>query len=317
MSQDTINICFASDENYAKYMGLSILSILNNARREDRFKFFVLSDSISEGSKNKVESLKEIKDFDIEWITLDMRVFEKYQKTKLPYTTYARLTIPEFIDEKKILYLDCDIFVRKSIATLYNEDLGSFYAGGVVDYCVKSRKWPSRLFLDDKDNSLYFNAGVLLINLELWKKNNVGQTLLEDCSKNSYRYRYADQDAINVVLRSGIKSIDPRWNVMDYFYSRDLFLKEDILEKLDNIILDPYIRHFKGWKKNSLYPNRDEYIKLMLNSPWKDAVEFDDPKWIVCIQKFFEYMWRHPFCFLLPRFYKRLYYRGFVGVVRS
>ncbi len=313
----TINICLASDEGYAKYLGLTILSILKNAEPDDSFKFYILADRISKQSKDKVESLKSIKDFSIEWISLDMKVFENYQKNALPYITYARIFIPQFVKVDKVLYLDCDIYVRTSLAPLFHEDIESYCAGAVVDYCVQSRGWNKKLFQSDLKDTQYFNAGVLLINLKRWREENIPQKLLDQCEDTSISYRYADQDVINLVLKEKIKSLDPRWNVMNYFYSRDLFLKESIYKDLPTIISNPYIRHFKGWKRNNLFPGRDEYLKLMKDSPWSEYIEQDDPRWLIYVKTFFSYMWRHPLCFLLPRFYKRWYYRGFLGLIRS
>ena len=313
----TINVCLASDEGYAKYLGMTIISILKSAALEDSFKFYVLDGGISTESKEKVESLKSIKDFAIEWLPLDMDFFSKFQKSRWSYVACARLLIPEFIKEDKVLYLDCDILVRTSLAPLFNTDIDSYYAAGVIDYCVKDRGWDKKLFKSDNDYNLYFNSGVLLINVKLWRQDGIHQKMIQKCLDISLSYKFLDQDVINLVLKGRIKSLDPRWNVMNYFYSTDLFLKEDIYKDLSEITSNPYIRHFKGWKKNNLFPQRDEYLKLMKDSPWSEYIEEDDPRWLLYLKVFFSYMWRHPLCFVLPRFYKRWYYRGFLGLIRS
>ena len=313
----TINICLASDEGYAKYLGLTILSILKNANPEDRFNFYILDGGINKESKERIESLRSIKDFEIEWLPLDMELFSKFQASKWSYMACARLLIPELIKVDKVLYLDCDLLVRTSLASLFNEDIENYYAAGVIDYCVMSRGWNKKLFNSDTNQDLYFNSGVLLINVKCWKQEGVSQKMIQKCLDTSVSYRFLDQDVINLVLKGKIKSLDPRWNVMNYFYSRDLFLNESIYKDLPTIISNPFIRHFKGWKRNNLFPGRDEYLKLMKDSPWSEYIEQDDPRWLMYVKTFFSYMWRHPLCFLLPRFYKRWYYRGFLGLIRS
>ena len=47
-----------------------------------------------------------------------------YKGDYISLATYYRLLIPELIpNEDRILYLDCDIIVRKSLSDLYNRDL--------------------------------------------------------------------------------------------------------------------------------------------------------------------------------------------------
>ncbi len=315
-----INICLASDDNYAKYMGLTVLSVLKSAAPEDRLKFYILGDGITQSSKDKVESLKKIRDFEIEWFQIDINAFKNLQKNHLPYTAYARLLIPQYIKEDRVLYLDCDIFVRTSLASLFNEKIDSYYACAVEDYFLKNRGYHKKLFSydsDNKDHDFYFNSGVLLINVKLWRQEGLQEKLIKRGEDPSWTYVHADQDVINMTLKGRIKRLDPRWNVMDYFYMPDIFLGEDIFEKLPEIIKNPYIRHFKGWKKTTLYPGRDEYYKMMLESPWSECAEPDDPKFIAYMKKFFRYMWKHPLCLFQPKTYKRLYYRGFLGLIRS
>ena len=313
----TINVCLASDDGYTKYMGLTILSILRSAAPEDKFKFYILSDKISKKSREEVESLKKFKDFYIEWLDIDTSIFNGFRRNLLPYTAYARLLISQYINEDKVIYLDGDTYVRTSLSPLFNEDIESYYAGAVVDYCLKNKGYSKKLFGDNSCNPLYFNSGVLLINIKLWKQDSIQEKFMKVGRDSSLVYDYADQDLINMVLRDKIKSLDPRWNVMNYFYLPDLFLGEEIFDQIPQIVKDPYIRHFKGWQRATLYPQRDEYLKMMLDSPWSEYAEQDDPLFIAYTKKFFRYMWKHPFCFLLPKFYKRWYYRGFLGLIRS
>ena len=70
-----ISICFATDNGYAPYMGMAILSILTNAGKEENFHFYVLYNKISNENKKKVESLKKIRPFEITWLPLNEELF--------------------------------------------------------------------------------------------------------------------------------------------------------------------------------------------------------------------------------------------------
>ena len=45
-------------------------------------------------------------------------------------------------------------------------------------------------------------------------------------------------------------------------------------------------------------------------SPWVEFLPKDDVKWIAWSKIVLRYLWKHPFCFLLPKFYKRWKIRG-------
>ena len=75
MSDKKIHICFASDDNYAPYMGLAILSILTHACDTDRFHFYILDNKISKTQKEKIQSLSVKHPFEITFLPLDENVF--------------------------------------------------------------------------------------------------------------------------------------------------------------------------------------------------------------------------------------------------
>lgn len=98
---ERINVCLSCDENYAQYAGVVIASTLANARAEDYLQFYILDKNISQESKEKILSLKYIKDCDIEFIQVNEEDFEDYKMIKThPYislTVYLQTKISVFI----------------------------------------------------------------------------------------------------------------------------------------------------------------------------------------------------------------------------
>ena len=62
---DSINVCLACDNNYAKHAGVVIASTLANAQPYDRLSFYILDGGIEEDNKNKILELKSINDCEI------------------------------------------------------------------------------------------------------------------------------------------------------------------------------------------------------------------------------------------------------------
>lgn len=309
--KEKINICFSSDDNYAPYMGMAIFSILRNSGLEESFHFYILDNNISEENKQKIEKFKERYSFEITYLTLDEKIFKNCNVKRSNWTLsiFGRFLIPKIIPVDKVLYLDCDVFVRDTLLPLWHEDISNYYVAGVPDYNVIYRGKFEKRF-DDKFNSMeYLNSGVLLINNKKWKEENLFNLLLDFFVVKSSLLKYPDHDAINYICRKGKKILPARWNVMGYLYKPDLFLDnpkyQEIIQERERAV----IRHFHPWKKNAFSPYRDEYLGLMRVSPWGALVPKDDLKYVALIKKIFRYLWRHPFCFLFPKFYRRWKYR--------
>lgn len=309
---ESIHICFASDDNYAPYLGIAILSILKNADKEDKFHFYILDNKISAENKAKIENLSSHNPFEITWLNLDDKLFEKCDTKSASWTLsiFGRYLIPELILADKVLYLDCDVMVRGSLAELWKENLDGYYLAGAPDYNVMWRGKLEERFKGEMNPREYVNSGVLLINNKKWREEKLFQTLLDYSIENASLLQWPDQDAINYICRKHKKMLSDRYNAMGYLWKPDLipqgFDVKKIMQEREKVI----IRHFHPWKKNYFIPHRDEYLALIKQSPWPEVMPKDDPKWLAYFKMIWRYFWRHPFSFLLPKFWNRLKNRG-------
>ena len=307
-----MHICFASDNNYVPYMGIAVLSILQHAQTDEYFHFYILDNKISQNKKQTIERILKGENAKISWLPIDEIFFQgcKTQRKNWTFSIFSRYLIPQLINQDKVLYLDCDVMVRTSLWPLWQTDLTDYYLAGVPDYNVIHRGRLLERFHGELDPQKYVNSGVLLINNKKWRQENLLRQLLEYSVENADSLIWPDQDAINYICRNGKKMLSSSWNVMGYVYKKDLFINlpqyMDIVKESQNV----YIRHFHPWKKNFFIPHREEYLQIMRQSPWKDLMPKDDPKPLAWAKMVTRYLWRHPFCFLLPKFYKRWYYRG-------
>ena len=71
-----INVCFATDNNYTKYMGLALMSVLKSANKEDALHFFILDNQIKQEEKDKIATLQKIKPFEITYIPISEHMFK-------------------------------------------------------------------------------------------------------------------------------------------------------------------------------------------------------------------------------------------------
>ena len=93
-----------------------------------------------------------------------------------PLTCLQRLFLCDYLPKElnKILYLDCDIIARNSLKELYEIEFDKEEYCAAVPDCV-SDICRNNIGIDNRSN--YYNSGVVLINLELWRKENVAEKL--------------------------------------------------------------------------------------------------------------------------------------------
>lgn len=310
-----ISICFASGSDYGKYMGLALMSVLKNSDKEDTFHFYILDNGIKQEDKNKINTLQKIKSFEIDYIPLGKFLDGLHvTATGLTVTTFAKFASPKLINEDKLIYLDCDIFVRKSLTPLWNVDISDYYIAGALDLAVKK----SYLLKKFKGQSLpgnYINAGVLLINNKKWKEENIADSLLKYAAENSKHLKYSDQDCLNHILYPKTLKVSPTWNMRNYSYDPYLVNKQPNKQEIIEAQKDPTIRHFKPWKPNNISEFRDEYIEMMKTSPWAEFTPKDDLSFINLLKILFKYWKRYPACFFTPKFYIRIKHKGFKNTI--
>ena len=264
------NICYSLDSKYAEQLAVSISSILRNSLDNENIRFYILDGGLTKQDKTNIELLKNIKNFEINYIEINPSEFKncpllkdkdnKYKKYHVTLPTYFRFKLASIFDKSdKILYLDCDVIINKSLKTLYETNIKDTAALMVLD--AESKREAERLNLEK-----YCNAGVMLINLDYWRKNNVEQRLFDYAKNNADKILWQDQDVINAVLENEIKTIDNKWNFQYFQY-------ENIdIEKLPKIGIFHLAGRFKPWLMAFEHPLYDLYYFYLAKTAWRNKI---------------------------------------------
>uniref|UniRef100_UPI003F4BCED4 glycosyltransferase family 8 protein n=1 Tax=Brachyspira catarrhinii TaxID=2528966 RepID=UPI003F4BCED4 len=254
-----MDICLSADENYAKYMAATIASILSNSKEDEELYFhLIVDDDVTDDSKNKLLSLKKIKNCEMKFYSPNIEKYKKWYElgnyTSFSPAMFYRLSIAELIKNvDRVLYLDCDIIVNDSLKELFEIDINNYYILAVKDiYFIDSKK---------DINESYFNSGVLVINSKLWLENNVSE-LFENYYLNNYKNIYTDQDVLNYCLKEKVKYLDDIWN---YLPLKSLYTGKSI----ENIKILHYAASAKPWNSNGrIFYFVDEFWKYYQLTPW-------------------------------------------------
>jgi lipopolysaccharide biosynthesis glycosyltransferase len=295
-----MNICIATDNNYSKYAGVLIASILYNNKND--VNIFILDGGIDEDNKNKILALKSINDCEITFVPIDNSLFEEYKKIKthdyINVASYYPLRLASLLPNiDKVIYLDCDMVVNSDMSELYNTDIQDYYSAGVLDTACQTHNKKPKL----NEGSIYVNSGMILYNLSKIRQDNIEEKFLE-YTKNHYEEIFiGDQQIINVVLQGHIKQVGDEWNVQSSnFINRSLYTN------------NPKIVHYIGRQKPWIYPcinyYKDLYFKYLQMTEWKQ-VGFEKFKYQTLgqILSIIVYIIKKPFFLFRPRFYKAFF----------
>ena len=195
---------------------------------------------------------------------------------RMPVSTYYKLLIADRLpsDLVKVIWLDCDMVVLGDVARLWDHDLAGRHALATQDAVVphvSSRSgvaaWQE---LGLPATASYFNAGVMIIDLSLWRRDRVGLRALDYVRANRDRVCFLDQEGLNAVLAGLWGELDPRWN---HNVSIPTGSTRGVAEGEDRS--DPWIVHYAGnlkpWRQGVRKPSDSLYFHYLDLTPWKGS----------------------------------------------
>lgn len=235
---------------------------LSCEEQKEGFVFHLISNDISEYSQNKLQTLAKdlnsIYPCEIKMHICDEEIFKPFPTFKDNYVAYFRFLIPQFMPSnlKTCLYLDVDMLCMQDLRELFALNLENKVAGVVLDalhwHTLKPYSKNSQaLSFDFK--GFYFNSGLLLLNLEEFKRQDIFKQSCDYLS--NYRSAAYDQDALNAVLSQESVIVLPlEYNFLTHLYYPSLFA--DFIaygfampyskEEIDFAALNPIILHWAG-----------------------------------------------------------------------
>lgn len=304
----TAHVVYASDDRFAEILGVSMVSLYENSRDMDAIAVYILDGGITNENRGKLLSVAAgYGRTEPKFIAIGNIV-----KFQMDVTTdrgsliqYARLFISSVLSEdlERILYLDCDTVINRSVSELWGFDMRGKTVGALMD--AFSRNYRRNIGLLPED--VMFNSGVMLIDMSRWRENRYEEKLLQFIQSYNGRIQQGDQGALNAILSHDVYCFEPRFNSVTIFYD---FTYEDMLvyrkppgfyakEDIEKAIENPAIIHFttsflsrRPWMKESGHRYAGQWLKYREMSPWRDDVLQDDNRsaWRQFGSKFYSFM---------------------------
>ena len=287
-----ITVVFAADQDYALPAAVALASLQEFYRDSRPLHIFFLDCGLKEEQHSMLQSLLSKDHHPLRCIPLPRRALKGLKTSDyIQEATYARLLIPNLLPlhYHRAIYLDADIIVQKNIAELWDTDLQGMPFGAVQDPLVPTiglaqavswlRQWQWHPTLP------YLNAGVLLLDLDLWRKEQLGGQAIAYVREHPEDICWWDQDALNALFADRWLPLHRSWNVAPPEISAKEKRVLPIPPQESSVAKHPFIIHFmapcKPWKEE--YPassSRELFLSYARKIGWevgKGTEEAFDP----------------------------------------
>lgn len=267
------------DHRFIKYCVVMLVSLFEN-NKDEKFGIHIVADDLQDKDKQLMQESLQKYGHQLHFYDVSPDLLKGYpisSDSHITLSTYYRLFLPNILSKEihKIIYLDCDLVVRGSIRNLWDIDISQYAIGCVEDMLssgMPQQDRPAdRLHYNPTDS--YFNAGVLVVNLDYWREHNIVHQCMEYIEKYPERLQFYDQDVLNAVLHNQKLFIPFIWNMQEGFYRRRRRINKNTWAELDQAMMNPTILHYTGkkkpWISDCRHPLKEEWFKYLDMTRWK------------------------------------------------
>lgn len=286
-----INVAFAADRAYLPHTAAMLASLLAHADGAPRLNLFFLHSNI-EGAD--LDMLREVTapypHAQLYLINAGAAFEDSYRSaSRAPSnTTYNRFLLFDLLPGlKRLLYVDVDMIFCGDVAEIWNTDMGGAQVAAVTDYIMTRtltgptptadirvpdlyRYQRDTLGMDDAQIAQYFNAGLLLLNLEAMDLPTVSADLMEMAHTGKYLFR--DQDIMNSYFKGRTLQLPARFNVFNTVLSGFGRVPRDghaaaMAGRRDPLIIHYAAGDYKPWNGLSV-PMAQPYWAALIKTPF-------------------------------------------------
>lgn len=273
------HMAFCCDDNYL-IPACIMLESLMKTNEDMHFIAHTFTDDLSEKSIQKLKKTLEDGGSELVLHVLPEHAKELIQNAPtlkhISMATYYRLFLPYVIDEsvRKVLYLDCDILVRRSVKGLFRKTDPGIVIVGAAD--INEEDHAKRIGVD-----IYVNTGVLTMDMIGIRKMYTMENMAEEISNTisqPIKIIMGDQDIINLIFAGHIQKVSNIYNFQRLIH-KAYCLKNPSLVR--STVIAHFITGDKPWHNDYLMVYAMEYYSYLrhyLTVPQRLAWWLQKPK---------------------------------------
>ena len=269
-----IHIACCSNEKLAPMFGVVVTSVGINVTSDDGM-MYLLHNGLKRSTVKRLQKIADRYNVRLKFLEINLEILKDCPTNdKIHYGNimmYARILLPSMLPNlDKVIYLDCDLVVCKDLKSLWETDVNDVAVTMAPDLLYQDKATLSRLGI----NNNYLNSGVIVMNLDYWRKHDVQNRLLSYIIDKGKELIYNDQDALNVILDDELRQLPVKYNVTPHYFLKnpDNYPKE-MHEEIRDARINPIIFHFLGkikpWSLGCYLPGKELFMKYQKASGWR------------------------------------------------
>lgn len=267
-----MDILISVNEKYLDKAETMLLS-LHRCTRES-IHVHLMTHSLSAASIENLDAFlkkngMELSVVDVTNTALDtLPLGNRHFSIEMYYRLLAQFLLPKELD--RVLWLDADIVVTKDLSEFYHRDFG----GNLLCACRDKSDGNEELSsikekLGLPQSHMYFNSGVLLLNLRSLREQTSMEEIIAAATALSDRLTYPDQDILNFLYHG--KVMYAPWEIYNY---QVLYERQIPRDTAKDIAVYHYVGETKPWDYHYVCPASAPYYAIQrvrgrfLSSAW-------------------------------------------------
>lgn len=289
---ETMHIAVATDVNFAMYCHALVASIIHTRKEDYGISIMLMEGGLSDDDIAQFRQYEQdYPNVRIQVLSMAYAFSNTYLRPPFSKETFYRLILPDLLpNHDKIIYLDADMVAVDDMIDLWRFDVSDAPVAAATDYinvafqkngtrsdgvtgALPAKEYAAKILGMEGIEDRYFQAGTLVMNLDILRSRDMSRILVDDLKHN--KYWFLDQDVLNKYLARDAKILPQEWNV--YYLGWDLkrVLDADILAQLDQAKRDAKIAHYAGIAKpwqNNLHPLSAAFWEHARRTPYYDTL---------------------------------------------
>ena len=271
------HIALAADDAYLPYMYVTCVSIIQHLPSDYEYEIAILYlGSEMEHVESVVSDLQteriEVKVYPLKNVIPETLWVDRH----ISLAAYSRLYLPAILPSVDVVfYFDCDTIVDSDLSELLQLDMGEKYVGACLDmnYDLEpAMRSKSECDLYEE----YFNSGVMVLNLNVIRKEAVDKKFIECAVLNNNVMH--DQTVLNKCCQGKIQVLDEKWNFCLHNWMQNPIISAESRRRAAQMVqthsyaVIHYCSARKPWKGDSVSPLVPIWWKYAKETPYYDEL---------------------------------------------
>jgi lipopolysaccharide biosynthesis glycosyltransferase len=275
-------IVFATDNAYCQHLAVALVTLFEH-NQHLAFDIRIVCVAVAEANKQRLLAVCQAHGRSARFLDFDPTPYVGFRVDgHITWASYARIFLPALIEPEigRVLYLDSDIVVLDAIDPLLDTDIGDHPIAGIPQPFTDRREE-----LGIPADKPYVNAGVLILNLDVWRREAMTGRLVEFIEANAPRLKFHDQDTLNAFFHDRVLALPFRWNLHHHVFAATAQRLGCSDAERRRIFAEPGIVHFttasKPWHFVNDHAFKRAYLRALRKTPYRDYRYPDLTPWNV------------------------------------